>query len=75
MDITDWNNDEIMRLVMARGHITQKILLESLKSDSGDLIPQSTFSCKIRRNALKLSEFQSICKLLGYSISIEPVNK
>lgn len=75
MDITDWNNDDIIRLVMAKGHITQKILLEALKNDKGENIPQSTFSCKIRRNALKLAEFQSICKILGYSISIEPVKR
>lgn len=72
MDITDWNNDEIMRLVMAKGHITQKILLEKLKN-KGQEIPQSTFSCKIRRNALKLAEFQQICKLLGYSVNIERI--
>lgn len=71
MNITDWNNDEIMRLVMAKGHITQKLLLKNLKDQNGQDIPQSTFSCKIRRNALKLAEFQTICKLLGYSIKLE----
>lgn len=70
MDITDWNNDEIMRLVMAKGHITQKLLLKNLKDQNGQDIPQSTFSCKIRRNALKLAEFQTICKILGYSIKL-----
>ena len=49
MDITNWNNDEIMRLVMAKGHITQKILLKNLKDKTGLDIPQSTFSCKIRK--------------------------
>lgn len=75
MDITNWNNDEIMRLVMAKGYITQKALLEMLKENSGNYTPQSTFSCKVRRNALKLSEFQDICKVLGYTINIEPVKK
>ena len=73
MDITEWNNDEIMRLVMAKGHITQKILLEKLKNHAEQDIPQSTFSCTIRRNALKLAEFQQICKLLGYSIVIKKI--
>lgn len=73
MDITDWNNDEIMRLVMAKGHITQKVLLELIKNQAEQDIPQSTFSCKIRRNALKLAEFQQICKLLGYSLNIERI--
>ena len=71
MNITEWNNDEIMRLVMAKGHITQKMLLEDLKKENGEKIPQSTFSCKIRRNALKLEEFQKICKICGYSIKLE----
>ena len=75
MDITDWNNDEIIRLVMAKGHITQKILLENLKDEGGKLIPQSTFSCKIRRDTLKVTELQSICRALGYSINIEPLKK
>lgn len=75
MDITDWNNDEIIHLVMAKGHVTQKSLLTKLKNEKGEPIPQSTFSCKIRRNALKLSEFQEICKLLGYTINLTPIKK
>lgn len=75
MDITNWNNDEIMRLVMAKGHVTQKILLENLKKSDGQSIPQSTFSCKVRRNALKLEEFQRICQILGYSIQLERLEK
>ena len=63
MNITDWNNDEIMRLVMAKGHI--------LREKNGIEIPQSTFSCKISRNGLKLSEFQQICNILGYDISLQ----
>lgn len=72
MNITDWNNDEIMRLVMAKGHITQKVLLDLLKEVKGEKIPQSTFSCKIRRNGLKLTEFQQICNILGYDINLKP---
>lgn len=75
MDITNWNNDEILRLVMAKGHITQKLLLENFKVVTGQVIPQSTFSCKIRRNALKLEEFQSICRILGYKICLERIEK
>ena len=75
MNITDWNNDEIMRLVMAKGRVTQKVLLEILKKESGEKIPQSTFSCKIRRNSLKLEEFQKICKILGYNIILERIEK
>ncbi len=71
MNITDWNNDEILRLVMAKGHITQKILLEMLKDKAGEDIPQSTFSCKIKRNGLKLAEFQQICTILGYEIILK----
>lgn len=71
MNISDWNNDEILRLVMAKGRITQKILLEMIKDQTGEDIPQSTFSCKIKRNGLKLSELQKICKILDYEIIIK----
>ena len=71
MNVTDWNNNEILQLVMAKGKISQKKLLELLKNQTGEVIPQSTFSCKINRNALKLSEFQQICSLLGYNLIIE----
>ena len=71
MNITDWNNDEILRLVMAKGHITQKILLDLLKNQTGEAIPQSTFSCKIKRNGLKLTELQEICNVLGYEILLK----
>lgn len=71
MNISDWNNDEILRLVMAKGHVTQKILLEKLEKQKGHSVPQSTFSCKIKRNGLKLSEFQDICNILGYEIILK----
>ena len=71
MNISDWNNDEILRLVMAKGHVTQKILLEKLEKQKGYTIPQSTFSCKIKRNGLKLSEFQDICSILGYELFLK----
>ena len=75
MDITDWDNDEILHLVMAKGHITQKALLEILLQANKEKMPQSTFSSKIRRNALKVSELQTICKLLGYTITIKKQDK
>ena len=60
MNINDWNNDEIIRLITAKGHITQKMLLEIMNKDSSEKIPQSTFSSKIQRNALKVIELQKI---------------
>lgn len=56
---------------MAKGHVTQKILLDKLEQQKGCSIPQSTFSCKIKRNGLKLSEFQDICNILGYEIILK----
>lgn len=74
MNITDWNNDEIIRLVMAKGHITQKLLLSMLSEKTGEKLLQSTFSSKIKRDGLKLCEFQRICKLLGYNILLERID-
>ena len=74
MNITDWNNDEIMRLLTAKGHVTQKVLLEMLGKNEPEKMPQSTFSSKIRRNALKVCELQQICRILGYSINIKKLD-
>lgn len=71
MNISDWNNDEILRLVMAKGRVTQKVLLKKIEELKGYSIAQSTFSCKIKRNGLKLSEFQDICSILGYEIILK----
>lgn len=71
MNVSDWNNDEILRLICAKGRISQKILLEKYAQKYNTEIPQSTFSNKIRRNSLKIEELQKICTLLGYSIIIK----
>lgn len=74
MDITDWNNAEVLKLIMAKGHVKQKKLLYELSNKYKKEIPQSTFACKIRRNGLKLSEFQDICNILGYKLKIELIS-
>ena len=71
MNITNWNNDEILRLICAKGRISQKILLKKFAKELKEVIPQSTFANKIRRNSLKISELQKICEMLGYSIIIK----
>ena len=73
MNITDWDNNEVMRLVMAKGHMTQKLLLQTLEENSGEKLLQSTFSAKIKRNGLKLAELQQICKVLGYKLILERI--
>ena len=73
MNVTNWDNDEILRLLFAKGRITQKILLKDYFLKYNVVIPQPTFSNKIRRNCLKVSELQNICKLLGYNLILEKI--
>jgi len=74
MNITNWENDEILRLITAKGRVTQKILLDKYTEQYGIDIPQPTFSNKIRRNCLKVVELQNICKLLGYELIIKKID-
>ena len=75
MNITDWNNDDILRLMCAKGRVTQKILLDKYDKCYGISIPQPTFSNKIRRNSLKLHELQKICKILGFNLILQKIEK
>ena len=72
MKITDWDNGEIVRVLVARNKISQKRLIEMLKNYTKEEIPQSTFANRIFRNSMRLREMQQICEVLGYDLIIEP---
>ena len=72
MKITDWDNGEIVRVLVARNKISQKRLIEMLKNYTKEEIPQSTFANRIF-NSMRLREMQQqICEVLGYDLIIEP---
>ncbi len=70
--ITDMDNRAILKVLTARDYSTQSSIIEQLKVKCGVTIPQPTFSNKIRRNGLKVSELQMICDLYGYDLAICP---
>lgn len=67
MNITDWTNKEIIKLLLARKRVTQKDLLGKISAP----IQQTTFSGKLSRNSLKVAELQAICDVLGYNLVLE----
>lgn len=72
MKITDWDNGEIVRVLVARNKISQKQLIKLLEGHTNEEIPQSTFANRIFRNSMRLREMQQICEVLGYDLIIEP---
>lgn len=70
--ITDMDNRAILKILTARDYSTQLSVIEQLKTKCGLSIPQPTFSNKIRRNGLKVSELQMICLLYGYDLALCP---
>lgn len=70
--ISDMNNYGILKILTARDYSTQASILKQLKQKHGIVIPQPTFSNKIKRNALKISELQMICDLYGYDLVLCP---
>ncbi len=72
MIITDWDNGEIVRVLVARNKISQKKLIEMLEKAAGVEIPQSTFANRIFRNSMRLREMQQICEVLGYDLILQP---
>ena len=72
MIINNWNSEEIIRLITAKGKVSQQALIAKLKEEFGEDIPQSTFANRLRRNSLRLKELQQICDVLNYDLIIQP---
>ena len=68
--ITDLDNRSLLKLLTARDCTTQAAIITRLKKEKGIVIPQPTFSNKVKRNGLKVTELQQICELYGYDLMI-----
>lgn len=68
-NIKDFDNRAILKILTAREGTTQASIINKLK-EKGIVIPQPTFSNKIKRNALKVTELQKICELYGYELML-----
>ncbi len=75
MNISDWDNGEIIRVLIAHNKISQKKLIKMLEEYTKQTIPQSTFANRIWRNSMRLRELQDVCKVLGYDIIIQQRKK
>ncbi|MCM1339797.1 MAG: hypothetical protein NC191_09010 [Muribaculaceae bacterium] len=75
MDISHWNDREIVQVLIARGKLSQKSLVNKIKEKYGKDIPQPTFANKLLRNRLRVEELQQICDVLDYSIVLVKNNK
>ena len=74
MDVTNWDNREIIKVLTARNKITQKELTNLLEVKNDTNIPQSTFANKLMNNRMRVKELQQICEILNYSLLIVPKN-
>lgn len=70
--ITDMDNRSILKILTAKDYSTQKSILKQLQEKCDIVIPQPTFSNKIKRNGLKVNELQKICELYGYDLTLCP---
>lgn len=71
MNINDWSNRELIKLILAKDAVTQKKLANNLCEKLGKEFAPSTLSSKIARNSLKVEELQAICEILGYDLILE----
>ena len=70
--ITDMDNRAILKIITAREYATQLSVLNQLREKYGVVIPQPTFSNKIKRNDLKVKELQKICEIFDFELIIRP---
>jgi len=72
--ISKMDNRAILKILTAQEYSTQKSVIEQLKNKCNVNIPQPTFSNKVKRNGLKISELQMICELYDYDLVLYPKN-
>ncbi len=70
--ISNMDNRAILKILTAREYTTQRSIIEQLKNKCNVVIPQPTFSNKVKRNGLKVRELQMICDLYGYDLILSP---
>ncbi len=75
MDISNWSNRDLIRFLTSRSAVTQAKLSEEVFKKLGRDVLPSAMTNRIKRNGLKLEEFQVICELLGYRLILEEVEK
>ncbi len=75
MEINNWSNKEIIKLLTARAGITQKELYKRIGKKLGVDYTTTGFSSKLKRNSLKVAELQAICEVLGYNFLLEKKEK
>lgn len=73
--ISKMDNRAILKIVTASEFATQLSIIRQLKEKYGVVIPQPTFSNKIKRNGLKVEELQKICDIYDYDIVLCPKKK
>lgn len=71
MNINNWSDKEIVKLLIARTNLTQRQLSLEVSKILKKEFSSASLTNKLSRNTLKVSELQAICEILGYNLLLE----
>jgi len=71
MIINDLDDFQLVKYLLNKEYMLQKVLNEKLNEKLGKQTKSSNFSCKLKRQHLTFKELKMICEILGYNLIIE----
>lgn len=74
-DLEIIDSHKTVKILLAHRAWTLKKLAEKLSEVSGKYYSQQNLNYRLKTNSLKLSEMDYICKILGFKITFEDVQK
>lgn len=59
-----------LKIMWTSRGMTQKALFEKYNEITGSTFSRQSFSLKLKKDAIKVTEFQTMCDILGYELVI-----
>ncbi len=74
MIINDLDDFQLVKYLLNKEYMLQKVLNDRLNEKLGKDTKASNFSCKLKREHLTFKELKLICEIMGYDLIIQKRN-
>ncbi len=71
MIINDLDDFQLVKYLLNKEYMLQRVLNDKLNEKLGKNTKPSNFSCKLKREHLTFKELKVICDILGYDLLIK----
>ncbi len=74
MIINDLDDFQLIKYLLNKEYMLQKVLNDKLNEKLGKHTKASNFSCKLKRQHLTFKELKLICEIMGYDLIVKKKN-